>query len=103
MAIPTWRLNKEIPFSADYTAKFFTLYEDTRDIMCDSPRPEWAVSQRRNNRLVTVENYKGVTVFSLAVSKDEGNAMYLEMKSLDHHGYGTAECKEWLRRHGAIV
>ena len=103
MEMPVWRLNKEIPFSAGYTAKFYTLYEDTRDIMCDSPRPEWAISPRKNNRRVEVVDNRGITVFRQVVDKDLGNAMYLEMKPLDYYGYGSVECKAWLRNHGASI
>ena len=98
-----WKLNKEIPFSASYTAKFYTLYEDVRDVMCDSPRPEYAISHRDKNRMVEVVDDRRRVVFRQEVSKDEGNAMYLEMKPLDRHGYGTWACNDWLRAHGANI
>jgi len=98
-----WKLNKQIPFSASFTAKFFTLYEDARDIMCDDPRPDWVISCRPNNRRVEVVDICGIAVFCKDVTAEEGNAMYLEMKPLDRYGYGAAECYAWLRDHGANI
>ena len=98
-----WRLNKEIPFSAEYTARFLTLYEDMRDTMCDSPRPEWGIAERKNNRRVEVVYRRGIVVFYKEVSKEEGNRMYLEMKPLDYYGYGKAQCNAWLIANGAKI
>lgn len=99
-----WRLNKEIPFSAGWTARFYTLWEDQRDMMCDSVRPEMGVSMDEKNRRVSVDdNRLGITIWSQRVSRNEGNRMYLEMKPLDHFGYGRAQCYEWLVAHGANI
>lgn len=98
-----WKLAKEIPFSADYTARFLKLYEDKRDAMCDSVRPEWGIADCEKNCMVEVVDYRGITVFSVRVSKEEGNAMYREMKPLDHYGYGAVACADWLRKNGARV
>ena len=98
-----WRLNKEIPFSAGYTAEFRTLYEDKRDMMCDSVRPVMGISDCPKNRKVSVKDFRGITIFSKEVSKEEGNQMYLEMKPLDRHGYGKFECREWLKAHGVDI
>ena len=97
------QLVKEIPFSSDFTAKFYTLYEDKRDVMCDSLRPEWGTADCTKNHRVTVVDRRGITVFSRDVNKNEGNAMYREMKPLDRYGYGYALCVEWLRKNGANV
>ena len=96
-----WRMVKEIPFSAGLVARFYTLFEDKRDAMCDSVRPEWGIADRAKNHMVKVVDYRNIAVFSQEVTKDEGNAMYREMKPLDRYGYGTAQCYEWLRNHGA--
>ena len=96
-----WKLNKEIPFSCDYTARFYTLYEDKRDAMCDSVRPEWGIADRENNRRVEVIDRRGITVFYKEVNKETGNAMYLEMKPLDRCGYGVYQCLDWLKANGA--
>ena len=98
-----WKMNKEIPFSASYTARFYTLYEDQRDIMCDSPRPEMGIANRPRNRRIEVQTTRGTTVFAKEVTKEEGNRMYKEMKPLDHFGYGVAQCNDWLRANGADI
>lgn len=98
-----WKMNKEIPFSAGMTARFYTLYEDQRDVMCDSVRPEWGISTWTNNRRVEVVDRYGRTIFSKEVDRETGNAMYREMKPLDHYGYGRAECLAWLRANGGQV
>ena len=98
-----WKMNKEIPFSAGMTARFYTLYEDQRDMMSDSVRPEWGISSWTNNRRVEVVDRYGVTIFSKECDRETGNAMYKEMKPLDRYGYGSAECFAWLRQHGARI
>lgn len=99
-----WKMVKEIPFSAGFTAKFYTLMVDTRDARCDSVRPEYAVADcALNHRVEVVDDIRRFAVFGRDVSKDEGNAMYREMKPLDHYGYGRAECMDWLRRNGANI
>lgn len=97
-----WKTNKEIPFG-DYTARFMTLYEDTRDTMCDSPRPEYAIASLEKNRRVEVVNRDRTTVWYQDVTREEGNAMYKEMLPLDHYGYGRNDCLAWLQAHGATI
>lgn len=98
-----WRLNKQIPFSAGYTAEFRTLYVDQRDAMCDSVRPEMGIADCAKNRKVLVKDFRGIAVFSKEVSREEGNQMYLEMKPLDNHGYGKFECLAWLEKNGVDI
>ena len=81
----------------DYDVRFMTLWEDMRDVMCDSPRPEWAVSERDKNRAIRIMNlYEPGDSLLLRVSKDEGNEIYREMVKIDNHGYGRAEARKWV-------
>ena len=91
-----WRFNKRIEFG-DYEVEFRTLWEDKRDIMCDSPRPEWGISDREKNRSVWIQNrYGNREALRLIVSKEEGNAIYREMVKIDNHGYGRAAARAWV-------
>ena len=94
-----WHLNKRIPFGG-YEARFSTLYEDKRDIMCDSLRPEMGVVGCERNRMIEVYDIYNSCVFTKICTKEEGNAMYREMKSLDRCGYGRFDCIEWMRKNG---
>lgn len=80
MSMPTWKLNKKLDFGY-YDAYFYTLYEDARDIMCDSYRPEWVVARYTDkNRMVELrDGFRNETVWSRRVTKDEGNELYREM------------------------
>jgi len=89
-----WRMNKKIPFG-DNEASFMTLYEDKRDVMCDSPRPEWGISDQPVNRCVEVDGPDGRVV--MRVTKEEGNALYREMVKIDNFGYGRAQARAWVR------
>jgi hypothetical protein len=84
-------------------ARFWTLYEDQRDTMSDDIRPEWGIAECKNNRMVEVVDLYRRTIFSVECDRETGNAMYKEMKPLDRHGYGRAECFEWLRQHGVNI
>ena len=98
-----WRVSKSIPFG-DYTAEFLVLYEDKRDVMCDSPRPEWGVADCEDNRAIHVRRNSGlsnrfgeVDEVRFCVSRDEGNRIYREMVKIDNHGYGRFAADEWVR------
>lgn len=96
--VDTWKMNKEIPFGFG-TARFYTLYTDGRDAMCDSYLPQWEVSHQKRNRMVVVyDTVKREEVFRKMVTKEEGNATYKEMAKLDRHGYGAQDCREWVRK-----
>lgn len=89
-----WRTSLRIPFG-DNEAVFQTLYEDKRDVMCDSPQPEWGISDQIKNRRIRIEGPDGCLV--LNVTKEEGNALYREMVKLDNHGYGRAKVRAWVK------
>ena len=74
-----WRENREIVVGKRFAARFETYYEDKRDVMCDSPVPEWGVSERRKNRRVSVFDGDGRVVFRVEVERDAGNEMYREL------------------------
>lgn len=90
-----WRESKAILFG-DYDVRFLTLWVDTRDVMCDSPLPEWQIAEgeKRIIRLMSMYDHRDNLV--LRVSKDEGNAIYREMVRIDNHGYGRAAAREWV-------
>ena len=89
-----WRINKVIDFGNN-RATFMTLWEDARDVMCDSVRPDWVISDREKNRKIRIEGDDGTV--TLNVSKEEGNALYREMVKMDNHGYGRAQGREWTK------
>ena len=77
-----WRKNKTVLFiNSGLKAEFSTYYEDQRDIMCDSVRPEWGVSSRKDNRHVVIRDGRG-DLFSEYVDRDRGNEMYRDIVEL---------------------
>jgi hypothetical protein len=95
-----WRFNKRINFG-DYEVEFRTLWEDKRDIMCDSPVPEWGISDALKNRQIYVRGRNSAESLRMIVSKEEGNAIYREMVKIDNHGYGCAEARAWVAEKAA--
>ena len=79
-----WRLAKEFDSTnGGFSARFSTLYEDVRDIMCDSPRPEWDVSHEEKNRRVEVKfGWGSGKRFVSYVGRDEGNRLYMELRRI---------------------
>lgn len=77
-----WRKNKTVQFiNSGLMAEFSTLYEDKRDIMSDSVRPEWGISDREDNRRVVIRDGTD-TVCAVQVSAEDGNRMFLDVVEL---------------------
>lgn len=82
-----WRVNKSVCVPYAGTVVFMTLYEDLRDAMSDSVRPEWGVSPRVKNRRVEWIGSDG-RVVAREVDRDTGNAMYRKVVSVSRPGSG---------------
>lgn len=83
-----WRVNKTVgvPYTGD--VQFLTLYEDQRDIMSDSVRPEWGVANRVKNRRVMWYDVGGRVIESREVDRDTGNEMYRRVVAVSRPGSG---------------
>ena len=76
------RLNKVVRFvNSGIEARFYTLYEDKRDVYSDCVRPEWGISGKEKNRRIEVRDggFHGDAVFCKDVSRDVGNMMYRDI------------------------
>jgi len=100
-----WRTNKSVSFvNSSLCAEFATLYEDKRDVMSDSVRPEWGVSDRARNRRVCVNEW-GKVLFCEEVERDEGNRMYrdlVEIGRMWNSNKQRAAFDEWAKNGGEI-
>ena len=88
-----WRVNKDVCVPYAGNVVFMTLYEDVRDVMCDSVRPEWEISQRTNNRRIVWNGLDGRVVRVCEIDRDTGNDMYCRVVSLVHPGSGFPPAK----------
>ena len=89
MSLPwnEWRLNKSVSVPYAGKVEFRTLWEDKRDVMCDSPRPEWGVADCEKNRLVEWTDLRGKRSVAV-VDRDTGNEMYKRVAALTKPGSG---------------
>ena len=83
-----WRVNKTVcvPYAGEVV--FLTLYEDMRDVRCDSVRPEWGISPRDKNRKVVWRGLDRRDVCACEVDRDTGNEMYRRVVSVSRPGSG---------------
>ena len=82
-----WRVNKSVYVPYAGKVVFMTLYEDLRDVMSDSVRPEWGVSPRVKNRRVEWCDSSG-RVVAREVDRDTGNEMYRKVVAVSRPGSG---------------
>ena len=83
-----WRINKTVcvPYAGEVV--FMTLYEDMRDVMSDSVRPEWGISDRVKNRRIVWRGLDRRDVRACEVDRDTGNEMYRRVIAVSRPGSG---------------
>ena len=90
-----WKLVKSIDFkNSSITAKFYTLYEDKRDIMSDAWKPQMGPSDLHK---VVIE-HRDKTLFCREVGRDEGNRMYKDivvMSKIWNPYFSQGAVEEW--------
>lgn len=103
-----WKVNKAVDFcNSALRAEFKTYYEDQRDIMSDSVRPEWGISEMENNRKVVIYDGCGSeAVFDVQVSASEGNRLYrdiVELSKVWNPFKQRAAVDEWAQNGGKFL
>ncbi len=82
-----WRVIKSVNVPYAGEVKFMTLYEDLRDVMSDSVRPEWGISPVVKNHRVEWRDLDG-RVIAREVDREIGNMIYKKVVSVSRPGAG---------------